>query len=234
MVGIEFREVTFGFNSENPLLRGFSFEIQCKGVHSIIGRSGIGKTTLLRLIAGLLPPQFGEVDIAPRGARISMVSQYPSLLPFRTVRGNLKLAVKVFGTESIYAFAVEMLGRFKLLNALDKYPSELSGGMKARVSLVKALSVKPQILLLDEPFANIDEVNKNVIVGFLREFIEEHNVVTVMVTHNIMDALFFSDRIYLFLDSPASGLSAFSFNEPSREVYSRVVAALERKVCFEE
>ena len=193
----------------------------------------MGKTTFLRLIARLLPVQSGQLDVTPAGARISMVSQYPSLLPFRTVKENLRLAVRIFGDERIFDFCVEMLNRFGLANVLGKYPSELSGGMKARVSLVKALSVEPRLLLLDEPFANVDEVNKNIIVGFLREYIEQRGIITIMVTHDIMDALLFSDRIYLFLDRPASAFSEFAFDQPSREEYSRVVAALEKSAHVE-
>ena len=234
MTTILINNINFSYSSPSEkyneeLIRNLSLELNSKGIFTILGPSGIGKTTLLKLLAKLLYPRAGSIMTDPESPKISLVSQYASLLPYKTVEDNLKLAVKLFRDPLIFEFAHFMLKEFGLENVEWKYPNQLSGGMKQRVSFIKAMSIKPDILLLDEPFANIDELNKNIIINYLKKYLENHEMIVLLVTHNVMDALMFSNKVFVINTKPFSKLIEFEYSDVNRRTYKRLLKCLEEK-----
>jgi nitrate/nitrite transport system ATP-binding protein len=181
---------------------------------TLIGHSGCGKSTLLNLIAGLTMPTSGmllcaEREIAGPGPDRGVVFQNHSLLPWLTCFDNVYLAVeRVFGkTES----KAHMTGRVKgalalvhLSHAEQKYPHEISGGMKQRVGIARALSMQPKVLLMDEPFGALDALTRAHLQDELMKIVEETKSTVVMVTHDVDEAVLLSDRIVMMTNGPAA------------------------------
>ena len=178
---------------------------------SLVGHSGCGKSTLLNLLAGLSQSTEGGIlmngrQITDPGPDRMVVFQNYSLLPWKTVRQNIALAIdNVFPTkaaserEAIANHHIQMVG---LKAAADKYPRELSGGMKQRVAIARALALRPKLLLLDEPFGALDALTRGNLQQQLMRICEEAGVTTVMVTHDVDEALLLSDRVVLMTNGP--------------------------------
>jgi len=169
---------------------------------SLIGPSGCGKTTLLRLMASLESPTNGSVSLSPpvvgHDGGIAFVFQQPALLPWRTALENVVLPLELIGRGSAQErrdCASRMLNTVGLGEALSHFPSELSGGMKMRVSIARALVTEPNVLLLDEPFAALDDMLRNQLGQLLLTLWEEKKFTVVMVTHNIAESVLLSNRI---------------------------------------
>jgi NitT/TauT family transport system ATP-binding protein len=178
---------------------------------SIIGPSGCGKTTLLRLITGLLSQTTGRIlidGLSPDQARkdrlIGYVFQRPVLFDWRTVRQNVELPGEIFGQKSIVDNSDNYLKLVGLADVADYYPHELSGGMQSRVAIARALIHKPEVLLLDEPFTDLDELNREHMNLELLTIWAETNTTMVFVTHNVQEAIFLSDIIYVLSEKPAT------------------------------
>jgi nitrate/nitrite transport system ATP-binding protein len=182
---------------------------------SIIGHSGCGKSTVLNLIAGLLQPTSGNLFCAGReihkpGPERAVVFQNHSLLPWLTCFENVHLAVeRVFGEETRSkqnqrtSAALEMVG---LSHALDKRPSEISGGMKQRVGIARALAMEPKVLLLDEPFGALDALTRASLQDELMKIMAKSGATAVMVTHDVDEAVLLSDRIVMMTNGPSAGI----------------------------
>ena len=175
---------------------------------SLIGPSGCGKTTLLRLMAGLESPTSGRVEMDPpidRGpGEIAFVFQQPTLLRWRTAFENVLLPLELIArtrkrssrvTSQDRSRAMQSLEHLGLHDALDRYPHQLSGGMKMRVSIARALVTEPRVLLLDEPFAALDDMLRNQLGELVLRLWEEQQFTAVMVTHNIAESIQLSHRI---------------------------------------
>jgi len=178
---------------------------------SIVGPSGCGKTTLLRLITGLISQTTGRIlidGLSPDQARkdrlIGYVFQRPVLFDWRTVRQNVELPGEIFGQKSIVDNSDKYLKLVGLADVADYYPQELSGGMQSRVAIARALIHKPEVLLFDEPFADLDELNRERMNLELLTIWAETNTTTVFVTHNVQEAIFLSDIIYVLSEKPAT------------------------------
>lgn len=168
----------------------------------MIGPSGCGKTTLLRMIAGLQSPTTGSVILDPPTASqaggIAFVFQQPTLLPWRTVLENVVLPLQLIGrgTRQQRTVAAEkMLDSVGLSHALTRLPHQLSGGMKMRVSIARALVTEPRVLLLDEPFASLDDMLRNQLGELLLDLWGRQRFTAVMVTHNIAESILLSHRV---------------------------------------
>lgn len=201
---ISCQSVQLAFSGGQPVLRGLNLEIPAGQVTCLLGPSGCGKSTLLKCFAGLLRPDSGKVLIGaaapdPNAQRMSFVFQDPTLLPWRSVRDNvvLPLELKGLSQDQSYLARVEHFLGIVGLSANDqrKFPSQLSGGMKMRASLARALATDPDILLLDEPFAALDDVLRNKLNELLLQLVSERPRTVVFVTHNIAEAIFLSDQI---------------------------------------
>lgn len=181
---------------------------------SIIGHSGCGKSTVLNLIAGLLQPSAGNLfcagrEIAGPGPERAVVFQNHSLLPWLSCFQNVYLAVeRVFGAEESKAqlakrtqAAIDLVG---LAHAADKRPNEISGGMKQRVGIARALAMEPKVLLLDEPFGALDALTRAHLQDELMGIMAKRGCTAVMVTHDVDEAVLLSDRIVMMTNGPGA------------------------------
>ena len=193
------------------VLNGVNLTIGAKEYISVIGHSGCGKSTLLKIIAGLENASSGNVTLEGKlirkpGAERMMVFQNYSLLPWLTVRENIRLAVdevlkKANRAEKI-SIVNEHLAMVNLTAAADKYPDEISGGMKQRVGIARALATRPKMLLMDEPFGALDALTKQKLQQEVLKIWENHRQAVMMITHDVDEAIYMSDRIVLMTNGP--------------------------------
>jgi nitrate/nitrite transport system ATP-binding protein len=196
------------------VLRDVALTIDKGEFVSIIGHSGCGKSTLLNLIAGLTPVSHGVIlledkEVNSPGPERAVVFQNHSLLPWLTVYENVNLAVsKVFGSTKTKAerhdWVMRNLDLVQMAHAKDKRPSEISGGMKQRVGIARALAMQPKILLLDEPFGALDALTRAHLQDAVMEIHARLGSTTIMITHDVDEAVLLSDRIVMMTNGPAA------------------------------
>lgn len=206
---VQFRDLTKHYGKGPAVLQGIDLSVAAGEFISLIGPSGCGKSTLLKLIAGLSPVTRGSLEVRggdPVAVRDAMafIFQDPTLLPWLTVGRNIETLLrirKVPRRES--ARTVEsMLERVRLTPVRDLYPRQISGGMKMRVSIARALSVSPELLLLDEPFGALDEMTRDHLNEELLDLRIEQNWTAFFVTHSVREAVFLSNRIVVLAANP--------------------------------
>jgi NitT/TauT family transport system ATP-binding protein len=183
---------------------------------SLLGPSGCGKSTALKIIAGLLAPSHGKVQWQPAQPSMGFVFQDPTLMPWATVRQNVRLPLDLAGLDRADAERrVEAaLARVGLTGAfLDTYPRALSGGMRMRVSIARALVVRPALLLMDEPFAALDEISRDALNEDLLRLWREDHLTIIFVTHSVYESTFLSTRIVTL--TPRPGRIAGEFMVPA-------------------
>lgn len=216
---IDVDAISFAFG-DRQVLSQISFGVKKAEVIGVLGPSGIGKTTLLRCLAGLLTPQRGRIyidGVEPRQAtkeqKIGYLFQQDSLLEWRTVRENVMLPFQAAGTRDALRDADLKVARslqfVGLTEVSGDFPSRLSGGMRQRVALARALAPNPRILLLDEPFAAIDLLTRERIMIDMHKIIRQAEPPTVLVTHHVEEAIFLSDRVLLLGGRPATIVQAW-------------------------
>ncbi len=171
---------------------------------SLVGPSGCGKSTLLRIVAGLMQPNAGRMDFAAGKPEIGFVFQEPVLLPWARAVDNVALPLTLKGMErrAARAKAAEALGRLGLSGFETAYARELSGGMKMRVSLARALIGKPRLLLLDEPFAALDEQTRQTLNDDLLRLWREQNLTILFVTHAVAESAYLSSEVVVMRPRP--------------------------------
>ena len=193
------RNLGHAFDKKSFVFSDFNFQIKPNEFITLLGPSGCGKSTLLRILGDLQKPSQGTVDISAR--QKSFVFQEPRLLAWRTCLENTLLPLEINQgqiSETNRKLATDILSSFGLSHALQKFPEELSGGMKMRCALARSLMVQPDLLLLDEPFAALDEHTRLKLQFELRALFENKKFSVIFVTHSIEEACFLSDRIFLF------------------------------------
>lgn len=180
---------------------------------SLIGHSGCGKSTLLKIVAGLERATSGLVtlegkEIRKPGCDRMMVFQHYSLLPWLTVRENIRLAVdevlEGLSNSEKSRIVNEHLAMVNLTAAASKYPDEISGGMKQRVGIARALAIRPKMLLMDEPFGALDALTRGKLQKQVLDIWENHRQAVLMVTHDVDEAIYMSDRIVMMTNGPAA------------------------------
>jgi nitrate/nitrite transport system ATP-binding protein len=209
--------VTFAKGAaRSEVLTGVDLKIDKGEFVSIIGHSGCGKSTLLNVVAGLVPVTTGAVildkqEVNAPGPDRAVVFQNHSLLPWLSVRENVSLAVdKVFGKTKTAAerreWTLHNLELVKMTHALDKRPSEISGGMKQRVGIARALAMEPKVLLLDEPFGALDALTRAHLQDSVMEIHASLRNTVLMVTHDVDEAALLSDRIVMMTNGPRAAI----------------------------
>ena len=196
-----------------PTLRDTSFSVNEGGFTAVVGPSGCGKSTLTRLIAGLIYPEKGNVllggekVVSPRPT-VGMAFQNPVLLEWRTVLRNVILPLEIVApkmpTREREERACELLDLVGLIDFKDKRPSELSGGMRQRVSLCRSLAHYPEVLILDEPFAALDAFTREEIWMTLHALREIEMFTCLLITHDLREAVFLSNEVLVLSDRPAT------------------------------
>jgi NitT/TauT family transport system ATP-binding protein len=202
-------------------LRSLNIEIERGGFVSVVGPSGCGKTTFLRIVAGLEPATSGEVQLdgrtvkAPGGDR-GFVFQQDSLLPWRTVLANARIGPEVAGRTSAEERkrTLDLLKLVGLEGFEDYYPRQLSGGMRQRVNLARALAIDPEVLLMDEPFSSLDAQTREIMQTELMRIWEQGRKTVLFVTHQIDEAVFLSDRVLVFARRPGRLQESVEINLP--------------------
>ncbi|MGL5058632.1 MAG: ABC transporter ATP-binding protein [Microcoleus sp.] len=199
--------------SEFSVLENINLSIAEDEFISVIGHSGCGKSTLLKIVAGLEKPSAGMVtlegkEIRQPGADRMMVFQHYGLLPWLTVRENIRLAVdevlQNMGRAEKISLVNEHLAMVNLTAAADKYPDQISGGMKQRVGIARALAIRPKMLLLDEPFGALDALTRGKLQKQVLNIWENRRQAAMMITHDVDEAIYMSDRIVLMTNGPAA------------------------------
>ena len=203
LVGV--RGVSKVFGNGVQALADVSLDVRTGEFLSVLGPSGCGKSTLLRLIAGLVEPSAGTIEWSDRGRDdLGFVFQEPTLMPWATALANVALPLKLRGMpkserEARAAAALDNVG----LKGFERvWPRELSGGMKMRVSLARALVVEPRLLLMDEPFAALDEITRHRLNDDLLELWQGSRLTVVFVTHSVFESVFLSQRIVVMAARP--------------------------------
>ncbi len=191
---------------------------------SLIGPSGCGKSTLLKLIANLIEPTDGRLQwwrgnfsrVGQVGRRLAFVFQDPTLMPWARVENNVRLPLDFAGVERAAAKTrvAAALEQVELCDAARRYPRQLSGGMRMRVSIARALVTDPDLLLMDEPFGALDEFTRNRLDEDLARLSWERHLTTVFVTHSIYEAVFLSSRIIVMAAQPGRVFRQFHLDEP--------------------
>lgn len=199
MVSVRLEKIGKSFPKSGPVLDSISLELTDGVFLSLLGPSGSGKTTLLRILSGLESSDCGKIEfIGPRSSGdVAFVFQEPALLPWLTVEENIGLPVRLLNRQLTETDLDSVIKLVSLDGARLHLPDELSGGMKMRVSLARALVTRPKFLFLDEPFAALDEVTRLELEEELSVITHDLRMTTVLVTHSITEAVFLSDRILL-------------------------------------
>ena len=192
----------------NHVLQDISLSVKEGEFVSIVGPSGSGKSTIFQLIGGLYTPDNGTISLDGKvlndsRGHISYMPQSPALFPWRTVLQNVELSSEIAGTQLDRSKTMELIKSAGLSGFEDAYPSELSGGMKQRVSFIRSLNAPQSIICLDEPFSALDEFTRLEMQQWLLSIWETYKKSILFITHDIDEALFLSDRIVVLSDKPA-------------------------------
>lgn len=196
-------------DSETHALDDINLEIDNQEFVSIVGPSGCGKTTILSLISGLMRPTSGDIKVAgkspsPKDNLTGYMFQRDNLLPWRNIEKNIYfgLEIKRQKTNERKKYALDLAKKYGIGDFLKKHPSELSGGMRQRVALIRTLALKPELLLLDEPFSALDYQTRLELCDHIFEIIKSEKKTAILVTHDIQEAISMSDRIIVLSARP--------------------------------
>lgn len=201
------RDLSYSYHSlkgETPALSHITFSVKEGEFVAIVGPSGCGKSTLLSLIAGLLSPEDGLIEKG--NSRIGYMLQHDHLLEWRTIYQNVCLGLEINHCRTLenLEYIDALLREYDLELFRDKYPSELSGGMKQRAALIRTMALKPDLLLLDEPFSALDYQTRLQVSGDICEKIRQAGKTAILITHDLSEAISLADRILVLTKRPAT------------------------------
>jgi len=211
---VALRNVGKTFDNGTVALHGFNLDVRAGEFVSLLGPSGCGKSTALRIVAGLSETSQGTVEV-PDGD-VGFVFQEPTLMPWASVAANVRLPLKLAHAHDAQARAAvtQALARVGLTEFADAYPRELSGGMKMRTSIARALVTEPQLLLMDEPFAALDEITRFKLNNDLLRVWQELRRTVVFVTHSVFESVYLSQRIVVMTPRPGRVFAEIPIDAP--------------------
>lgn len=192
-------------NGEINAIKSISFDVNNEQFIAIVGSSGCGKSTLLNIISGLLEKTNGTIKFYKENPIIGYMLQEDALLPYLNILDNatLGLSLKKIKTKENIEYTKKLLETYGLKDFIQKYPKELSGGMKQRVALIRTLAIKPDILLLDEPFSALDYQSRLSVSEDVYNIIKKEKKTVIMITHDIAEAISLSDKIIVLSKRPS-------------------------------
>lgn len=201
-------KVFYTADSETFAVKNLSFEVRKGEFVALIGPSGCGKTTILSLVCGLIAPDEGRVSVSGN-KRVGYMLQRDGLFEWRTVESNIRLGAEIqhSDTPDSRAYADKLLQRYGLWEFRNRYPRQLSGGMRQRVALIRTLATDPDLLLLDEPFSALDFQTRLNVCDDVYDIIKKENKTALLVTHDISEAISMADRIIVLTKRPARVLT---------------------------
>jgi NitT/TauT family transport system ATP-binding protein len=197
-------DLVMRYGDAEPVVAGASLTVAAGEVASLVGPSGSGKSTILRAIAGLHAPSGGRIERNVDTREIGFLFQDDALLPWRTAQQNVALGMRLHGMNKREASdqAEQWLARLGIAGFGDRYPRQLSGGQRKRVALAQVLSLKPRLLLMDEPFASLDAIVRHRVTQDLLNWVEGSGIAVLLVTHDLEEAQALSDTVYLLSHGP--------------------------------
>ena len=203
------RGLTVGYGGE-PVLEGIDLDIRAGEFATLIGPSGSGKTSILRVVTALLQPLRGTVELDADPHDVGFLFQDDALLPWRTVRQNVALGLRIRNRPPAEADgeAERWLTRLGLDGFGDRYPGQLSGGQRKRVAIAQVLALQPRLLLMDEPFASLDAIVRTRITQELLDWVEREHLTVLLVTHDLEEAISASDVVYVLGQGPRATIQA--------------------------
>lgn len=219
---LEIENLSYNYHTlkdETLAIKSVTMQADNQEFISIVGPSGCGKTTLLSLIAGILTPSggtitLGDTPLSDKKHKIGYMFQRDHLFEWRTVSQNIKLGLEIRKDKNPdhIRYADELLKKYGLQDFKDKYPAHLSGGMRQRVALIRTLAIRPEILLLDEPFGALDYQTKRIVIQDVSDIIANEQKTSILVTHDLTEAVSLSDRIVVLSRRPSEVKKVFSSN----------------------
>jgi NitT/TauT family transport system ATP-binding protein len=211
------RSVSKIFDSGTQAIAAMDLEVREGEFLSLVGPSGCGKSTALRIIAGLIAPTTGSIEWPSGRPEIGFVFQEPTLMPWRTALANVRLPLELKGAArgDAEARSRAALARVGLDGFEKAYPRELSGGMKMRVSIARAIAAEPKLLLMDEPFAALDELTRQSLNDDLLKLAREDGITVIFVTHSVYESAYLSDRVVVMTPRPGRVAADIALSQPA-------------------
>jgi NitT/TauT family transport system ATP-binding protein len=227
----------FSDKEETLALKDISFSVEKGEFVSIVGPSGCGKTTILSLISGLIKATSGTIEIKndEKSNFVGYMFQRDNLLEWRTVLGNVYLGLELrkMKTKENIEYVNSLLKKYNLWDFKDKYPRQLSGGMRQRVALIRTLALNPSVLLLDEAFSALDYQTRLDVCDDVYKIIKSENLTTILVTHDISEAISMSDKIIILSNRPAVVKDIMPINIPDSNTPFKRRESIKAKEYFD-